>query len=158
MAKCNFSLNRLCQVKVLKGTVTKVTCDGHHAACLPSRGLNIEDIRFPKDKLPAKSQDCPDPLCILDIPDSTVCQSCPNKPKPHPAWGGKRAGAGAPRANLNRLVHGRNSKLLKVAVEKLSQDPELRAFLLLLARATTEGELPQSTKQLITRSLGGVKQ
>lgn len=99
--------------------------------------------------------DCPDPLCILDISDSTICLSCPRKPKPrNPSWGGRRAGAGAPHFNLNRLVHGRNSKLFKMAVERVAQDPELRAFLLLLARAATEGELPQTTKELIIRALG----
>lgn len=85
----------------------------------------------------------------LDLVD-TRNRSGPKRP----GWGGRRAGAGAPRANLNRLLHGRDSKLLKVAVEKLAADPELRAFLLLLARAATEGALPQTTKQLITRALG----
>ncbi len=103
---------------------------------------------------PAPLKDCPDPLCPIDKQDITTCLSCPKKSKPHPSWGGKREGAGAPVANLNRLLHGRQSKLLRLAVEKLAADPELRAFLLLLARAATTGEIPQTTKQLITRALG----
>lgn len=179
MNQCQWSHTNLCQVFVLRGTDTKPTCDGRHSACLPSRGLNLEDIRHRKPA-PPWPKDCPDPLCTLDLDDPTLCHSCPTKPKPHancpihceyypgcqtdpqrtdycprPRWGGRRAGAGAPRANLNHLVHGRDSKLLKVAVDKLAEDPELRAFLLLLARAATTGEIPQTTKQLITRALGG---
>lgn len=69
-------------------------------------------------------------------------------------WGGARPGAGAPRGNLNRLVHGRQSKLLRIAVEKLAADPELRAFLLLIAHAAIEGEIPETTRNIITRVLG----
>ena len=103
---------------------------------------------------PAPLKDCPDPLCLIDLQDVSTCLNCPKKPKPHRGWGGKREGAGAPVANLNRLLHGRQSKLLRVAVEKLAADPELRAFLLLLARAATTGEIPQTTKHLITQALG----
>ena len=128
-----------------------------HPSPCPHCGQPYYRARFstcPQCGKPTHPPDCPDPLCILDIPDSTVCLNCPKKPKPHRGWGGKREGAGAPVANLNRLLHGRQSKLLKVAVEKLAADPELRAFLLLLARAATTGEIPQTTKHLITRALG----
>ncbi|MCX6006034.1 MAG: hypothetical protein NTZ34_02080 [Chloroflexi bacterium] len=33
--------------------------------------------------------------------------------------GGKRPGAGAPKGNINRMVHGRRSKLLKRIVDML---------------------------------------
>ena len=101
-----------------------------------------------------KPQDCPEPLCLLDIDNPSICQNCPRKPKPHPGWGGKRPGAGAPAFNLNRLTHGQQSRLIKLAVEKLAEDPELRAFLLLIARAATEGEIPETTKRIITKALG----
>lgn len=68
-------------------------------------------------------------------------------------WGGKRKGAGAPRGNLNRLKHGRQSKLIKKAVEKLAADEELRAFLLFIARAATEGEIPETTRKLLQHAL-----
>ena len=50
--------------------------------------------------------------------------------------GGNRPGAGAPQGNLNRLVHGRRSKQIVAAIEKLASDPELRPllrFLIMLA-------------------------
>ena len=99
--------------------------------------------------------DCPDPLCILDMTENPPpCPQCPRKPKPHnPSWGGSRPGAGAPVGNLNAIKHGRNSKLIQVAVDRLAADPELIAFLLLLARAAVDGELPQTTKQLILKAL-----
>lgn len=47
MAKCEWSNPLgLCKVMVIKGTDTKVSCDGRHSACSSSRHLNIEDIRF----------------------------------------------------------------------------------------------------------------
>ena len=48
MAQCQWSQNSLCQIYRLKGTDTKPTCDGHHSACLASRGLKLEDIRDPR--------------------------------------------------------------------------------------------------------------
>jgi len=47
--------------------------------------------------------------------------------------GGIRPGAGAPEGNLNRLVHGRRSKQISAAIEKLASDPELRPLLKFLA-------------------------
>jgi hypothetical protein len=92
----------------------------------------------------------------------THCPRCghvPGAPLPEPAvlrpgWGGKRKDAGAPRGNLNRLIHGRQSKILRQAVEKMAADPELRYFFYLVARAITgEGAegLPETTKRLIIR-------
>ena len=73
---------------------------------------------------------CPQPLCILDIPDPSACDDCPNEPMPeNPSRGGKRAGAGAPVGNLNRLVHGQRSKQVEAAIDKLASDPELRPLL-----------------------------
>ena len=40
------------------------------------------------------------------------------------------------------------------AVEVLAEHKELRPFLLLIARAAVEGEIPQTTRQLIIKSLG----
>jgi hypothetical protein len=125
---------------------------------------------------------CPDHLCLLDLPDSIVCQNCPKKPpaipKPHskcpadcpyspqcqtdpriydycplPRWGGHRAGSGAPHGNLNHLVHGQRSSLLKIAVARLAADRELRAFLILIARAATQGVIPETTRRLIIQAL-----
>lgn len=43
------------------------------------------------------------------------------------------------------------SNLIREAVNKLAADPELRAFLTMLARSTTEGEPPEFTRRLITQ-------
>lgn len=43
--------------------------------------------------------------------------------------GGNRPGAGAPVGNLNRLVHGKRSKQVDAALEKLASDPELKPLL-----------------------------
>jgi hypothetical protein len=63
--------------------------------------------------------------------------------------GGKRPGAGAPRGNLNRLVHGRRSKLIERGVEKICQDPDLLAFLYLIAGLAEGGQVPPETKAVI---------
>ena len=97
--------------------------------------------------------DCPDPLCILDLNDPAVCQSCPRKPQPHPGWGGRRTGAGAPQGNLNRLVHGGQSRLLKKGIARMAEDPELRAVLLIIARLAAQGEVPPKTKRAITTAI-----
>lgn len=99
--------------------------------------------------------DCPDPLCLLDLDNPAICSECPKKPRKkrsrRPGWGGRRPGAGAPRGNLNRLSHGKQSQLLKGAVKKLVRDPELRALLLMIARVATTGDLPDTTRKLIIR-------
>lgn len=69
---------------------------------------------------------CPDPLCLLDVPNPSACDDCPHVPAAHPGSGGSRRGAGAPRGNLNALRHGRRSLQFNAAVERLSFDPELR--------------------------------
>lgn len=63
--------------------------------------------------------------------------------------GGKRPGAGAPRGNLNRLVHGRRSKIIERGVEKICQDPELLAVLYLIAGLAESGAVPPETKEAI---------
>ena len=40
--------------------------------------------------------------------------------------GGKRPGAGAPHGNLNRLKHGKQSKIIQKAVELLLTDAQVR--------------------------------
>jgi len=67
-----------------------------------------------------------------------------------PPRGGKRPGAGAPRGNLNRLVHGRRSKLIAKGVEKICQDPDLLAVLYLIAAFAESETLPPGTKEVIT--------
>lgn len=94
---------------------------------------------------------CPDPLCILDMSDPTICQACPRKVRKHRGWGGHRPGAGAPPGNLNRLVTGGRSRLLRRGIEKLAADPELRAVLLIIARLADEGAVPLQTRKLIRR-------
>lgn len=69
--------------------------------------------------------------------------------KPPSLRGGKRPGAGAPRGNLNRLKHGRRSKLIERGVEKICQDPELLAVLYLIAGLAESGAVPPETKAVI---------
>jgi hypothetical protein len=109
----------------------------------------------------SRPADCPDPLCLRMEKDSTICFRCPlGRREPalaRPAragWGGKRRGAGAPKGSLNHLVNGSRSALIRRAVELLADHKELRPFLLLLARAAAEGEIPQTTRRLILHSLG----
>jgi hypothetical protein len=71
-----------------------------------------------------------------------------------PGWGGRRAGAGAPKGSLNHLKTGSRSALIRRAVEVLAENKELRPFLLLIARAAVDGEIPQTTRRLILHSLG----
>jgi hypothetical protein len=68
-----------------------------------------------------------------------------------PKRGGARAGAGAPRGNLNRLVHGRRSKLIERGVEKICQDPDLLAVLYLIAAFAESDSLPPETKEVVLR-------
>lgn len=96
-----------------------------------------------------RPETCPSPLCILDMPDPSACEECPNEPKPHLGWGGKRPGAGAPVANLNRLLHGGQSRLLKRGIERMCDDPEMRAVLHIIARLATEGSVPPQTKRTV---------
>ncbi len=96
---------------------------------------------------------CPDPLCILDLNDPSICLTCPNKPTPHPAWGGRRTGAGAPPLNLNRLKHGKYSKLIEGGIRKIAQDPELAAILYLLVTLGETKALPPETRSLIHQIL-----
>jgi hypothetical protein len=112
-----------------------------------------------------KPTPCPDPLCLLDMTENPPhCPQCPqngHKPEPAPpsptapqrGWGGKREGAGAPEGNMNAIKTAEHSKLIKYAVEKLAAYKELRAFLLLIARAATTGEIPQTTQRLIYEAL-----
>jgi hypothetical protein len=103
-------------------------------------------------------KECPDPLCIRDAP----CILCTLLPKSasivarssRSGWGGKRRGAGAPKGSLNHFKNGSRSSLLRHAVEVLAENKELRPYLLLIARAAVQGEIPQTTRRLILRSLG----
>ena len=74
-------------------------------------------------------------------------RACPERPDaiaavegaPAPAppakrsWGGKRAGAGAPKGNLNGFKHGRRSRQLAEAVMFFAGNPTTRATLISLA-------------------------
>lgn len=105
-----------------------------------------------------ETNNCPDPLCLLALDDPTICQHCPKEPQPHPSWGGKRPGAGAPRGNLNRLTDGSQSKLLKRGIARMAEDPELRGVLYIIAHLACEGELPPGTRKMILEiTQGGVK-
>ena len=95
--------------------------------------------------------------------DLALTQSCPYcgqqadehgapvlfQAKPPSIRGGKRPGAGAPRGNLNRLKHGRRSKLIERAVEKICRDPELLAVLYLIAGLAESGQVPPQTQEAI---------
>src|SRR4030042_1798899 len=118
--------------------------------------------RIPHQMPPAhhRPESCPDVLCLLDFKDPSICQKCPRQaaaaavPPSRPGWGGRRAGAGAPKGSLNHLKTGSRSALIRRAVEVLAENKELRPFLLLIARAAVEGEIPQTTRRLILNSLG----
>lgn len=45
MTQCEWSKNNLCQTLVVRGSITKPSCDGIHSACSPSRRLDLVDIR-----------------------------------------------------------------------------------------------------------------
>lgn len=107
--------------------------------------------------------DCPNQLCIRINRDPMVCFKCPEGwkdtaaaevPPSRPGWGGRRSGAGAPKGSFNHLKTGSRSALIRHAVEVLAEHKELRPFLLLLARAAIEGEIPQTTRRLILATLG----
>ena len=76
------------------------------------------------------------------------------RPPRSSTWGGRRRGAGARPGTMNHLKHGQRSALIRHAVNVLAEHKELRPFLLLIARAAVEGEIPQTTRQLIIESLG----
>jgi len=64
----------------------------------------------------------------------------------HMPRGGKRKGAGAPRANLNALARGRRSKQLHQAIENALEDPKGRAQVLALVRKFERTKDNQETK------------
>ncbi len=114
-----------------------------------------------------RPQDCPDSLCVLDVKEVGICTRCPRQLEntvylnPHPpteekhkGWGGRRKGAGAPIGSFNHLKTGKRSALIRRAVAVLAEHKELRPFLLLIARAAVEGEIPQTTRRLILQALG----
>lgn len=146
MKQCQWSQTNLCQVFLLKGSLTKVTCDGlKDRSC--SKNLDIEDIRH------RKPDHCPDPLCLPDLPGALRCNPSPKEAKPRSRWGGKRAGAGAPPFNLNRLTHAQRSRVVRRAIARMAQDPELRALLYIIARLADEGTVPVRTKRMIQFAL-----
>jgi len=65
--------------------------------------------------------------------------------------GGQRPGAGAPIGNLNHLVHGGRSKLLKAGIQKMADDPMMRAVLYIIARLALNNHIPAPTRRLIVR-------
>lgn len=101
----------------------------------------------------ARPATCPDPLCIRDLKNPEACTSCYCELKKHRGWGGRRPGAGAPAGNLNHLVNGVRSKLMRRAVEKLAADPELRVYLFLIAQAASAGGLSPTIRKLIRHVL-----
>lgn len=116
----------------------------------------MNDQRCPQCNTPLK-QDPIHKLCLV-CPNPDCDYWCGlHPPSPKVSWGGRRDGAGAPQGNLNAIKHGRDSKLIQTAIDRLAADPELRAFLLLIARAATTGELPQTTRQLILKALPSPK-
>jgi len=108
----------------------------------------------------ASAQRPPHRDCPKDCPYSAHCNNDPQlpdycpRPESRPGWGGRRAGAGAPKGSLNHFKTGSRSALIRRAVEVLAENKELRPFLLLIARAAVEGEIPQTTRRLILHSLG----
>ena len=99
------------------------------------------------------NDDCPDPLCLNDLTNPSICETCPYKPIPHPHWGGRRPGAGAPLRNLNGFKHGKYSKLIESGIRKIAQDPELAAILYLLISLGETKALPPETRTLVQKAL-----
>jgi hypothetical protein len=97
--------------------------------------------------------------------DPHICNQCPLvAPQAQPPLsaarpggkgkrGGRRPGAGAPVGNLSHLKSGNRSKIVQLAISKLAADPDLRVFLLMLTRISTEGTLPATTRKLIQEAL-----
>jgi hypothetical protein len=102
-----------------------------------------------------------DPLSLHDVPtfapQATVQrqqEAASARPEnPHPGWGGRRPGTGVKPGTMNNLQHGRRSALISHAVHVLAEHKELRPFLLLISRAAVQGEIPQTTRQLIIQEL-----
>lgn len=80
----------------------------------------------------------------FDLAATQTCPWCGQQADQHgapvlyqaknPGRGGTRAGAGAPRGNLNALKHGQRSKQLDQAIERLASDPELKPLLAFFVR------------------------
>jgi hypothetical protein len=112
----------------------------------------------------ARPADCPDPLCLRDLKDSTICFRCPlgrREPaiaRPAPASprregrGGRRSGAGAPKGSLNHLTNGSRSATIRRAVDILAEHAELRPLFLMLARGAAEGQLSASIRKLLIQA------
>lgn len=68
--------------------------------------------------------------------------------------GGKRAGAGAPKGNLNAFKSGRYSKGAHKVVAALLADPELRPIVLAIARQQSPAPARRQPPLLERRGLG----
>jgi hypothetical protein len=107
---------------------------------------------------------CPDLTCGYDLTNPKSCLVCfklkhtpPSSPTPlkSSSWGGRRAGAGAPKGTMNHLVNGSRSAQIRRAIDVLAEHEELRPLLYLVIRLATEGEVQKTTMQLIEKSLAG---
>jgi DNA-directed RNA polymerase subunit RPC12/RpoP len=99
--------------------------------------------------------ECPKPLCPVDLVEPAACIPCKKKKS-----GGPRIGAGAPFGNLNHLVHGRRSDLLRHGIKRLVSDPSLHYMLIILAQFVLAGDFPPGTKAVFSRAviaIGGVQ-
>jgi hypothetical protein len=104
---------------------------------------------------------CPDITCGNDLTHPKSCEACyklkytpPLPPTPKKAaWGGRRAGAGAPKGSMNHLINGSRSALIHRAIDLLTDHPELRPILMLLSRLVTDGTIPQTTRRLLLKAL-----
>jgi hypothetical protein len=74
---------------------------------------------------------------FIPILDEIRARDTANNPPPDPLRrkrGGKRAGAGAPKGNLNGLKTGRHSKVYKQLAQALIETPEAHQLLLRIAK------------------------
>lgn len=100
MVKCQWSENNLCQVFVVLGSVTKISCDGLKDRSCEGKAGNIEDIRDRQRR---------------EIALEKTAIAVATGQRIRPGRGGRRTGAGAPRGNLNALKSGAFSLQLKRA-------------------------------------------
>jgi hypothetical protein len=74
-------------------------------------------------------------------------------------WGGRRAGAGAPKGNLNGFKHGRRSRQLAEVVMFVAANPTTRATMISLAnrygvkQAKTEDDVARFFVNAITKGI-----
>lgn len=114
MGKCQWSKNGRCECFVIRYGTVHPECDGiHHVPCSQGK-LDLVDIRdagplnqpYTADELDELRERIARAPAPVEDPPARQGES-------HPGRGGRRAGAGAPKGNLNAIKSGAFSKQLK---------------------------------------------